>query len=345
MRRPFNQLSDRAKLWRFREVATLGLRNYPVRDASLRLLRRAEKATFRVDVPAGGSCGGEGTVFANGCRRYVFCVYDPYYFTERELHSELLLLSSIRRETALSVPEPIPDLNGALISKVRTDHDCDTWLCALFTWLEGRTIHSQLTRLNMQRVGRYMASLHQYSLAFIPPAEFHRHRFDGSNIFGARMVNNLTRISSQLTPSDFARLTDVLERVRQVFKSASVDTRYFGLIHGDCHPGNFVFHIDEIGALDFDDCGWGYYLYDIAVLMSYLEEQHNSLDLKAGLLEGYGSLRPLGPETDWLLTTFIAAHRLRQTAHLIRESHQPWLRDSASLVKQGKVDLGLYLKK
>lgn len=323
----------------------MGLRNYAVRDARVRLLRRAEKATFRVDVPVRRSYGGEGAVFLNGCRRYVLCVYDPYYFSESELASELILLRSIRRETALSIPEPVPDLNGALLSNVHTDNDGDRWLCALFNWVEGRRVYSQLTGLNMQRVGRYMASLHKYSMAFTPPPEFDRPSFDGSDIFGPAMMKNLGRISSRLTPNDYARLTAVLERVRQAFKYASADSRYFGLIHGDCHPGNLLLHKHEIGALDFDDCGWGYYLYDVAVLMSYLEEESNSSDLKAGLLDGYGSLQPLGPESGWLLTTFIAAHRLRQTAHLIKESHQPWLRKSAaSLINQGKADLGLYLK-
>jgi len=37
-----------------------------------------------------------------------------------------------------------------------------------------------------------------------------------------------------------------------------------GLIHADLHLGNALFWSDEVRVIDFDDCGFGYWLYDIA---------------------------------------------------------------------------------
>ena len=45
-----------------------------------------------------------------------------------------------------------------------------------------------------------------------------------------------------------------------------------GLIHADLHYENFLFHDGVARAIDFDDCGWGFYLYDVAVTLWELEE-------------------------------------------------------------------------
>ena len=46
----------------------------------------------------------------------------------------------------------------------------------------------------------------------------------------------------------------------------------FGLIHSDLHCENFLFHNGVVRAIDFDDCGWGFHLYDLAVTLWELEE-------------------------------------------------------------------------
>jgi Ser/Thr protein kinase RdoA (MazF antagonist) len=42
-------------------------------------------------------------------------------------------------------------------------------------------------------------------------------------------------------------------------------TDQFGLIHADLHLDNALFWRDDVRIIDFDDCGFGYWLYDIAV--------------------------------------------------------------------------------
>ena len=45
----------------------------------------------------------------------------------------------------------------------------------------------------------------------------------------------------------------------------------FGVIHADYILGNVRFLGRQPGAIDFDDCGWGFVLYDLAVTLSELE--------------------------------------------------------------------------
>jgi Ser/Thr protein kinase RdoA (MazF antagonist) len=67
----------------------------------------------------------------------------------------------------------------------------------------------------------------------------------------------------------------------------------FGLIHGDLHYENVLFHRGEAHAIDFDDCGWGLHLYDLAVTLSELERRPRYAELRDALLEAYAQECPL----------------------------------------------------
>jgi Ser/Thr protein kinase RdoA (MazF antagonist) len=47
------------------------------------------------------------------------------------------------------------------------------------------------------------------------------------------------------------------------------DYNGYGLIHQDAHAGNFFVDGDEITLFDFDDCVYGWFAYDIAIVLFY----------------------------------------------------------------------------
>ena len=65
-----------------------------------------------------------------------------------------------------------------------------------------------------------------------------------------------------------------LERFRQIkahLDALPRDAESYGLIHQDAHPGNFF--VDDAGQItlfDFDDCVYGWYVYDIAMVVFYM---------------------------------------------------------------------------
>ncbi len=75
----------------------------------------------------------------------------------------------------------------------------------------------------------------------------------------------------------------------------------WGLIHADLHRGNVVrTPAGEPAVIDFDDSGWGYYLLDVATVLSSmprtcLDDRTAFLRFAAGFLDGYRSVRPLPP--------------------------------------------------
>jgi Ser/Thr protein kinase RdoA (MazF antagonist) len=47
------------------------------------------------------------------------------------------------------------------------------------------------------------------------------------------------------------------------------DRESYGLIHQDAHGGNFFVHQGQITLFDFDDCVYGWFIYDIAMVLFY----------------------------------------------------------------------------
>ena len=71
---------------------------------------------------------------------------------------------------------------------------------------------------------------------------------------------------------------------------SSADT--VGLIHADLHLDNALFCHDDVKVIDFDDCGFGYWLYDIAVALWELRHRHDYVQFRDALVEGYTQYRP-----------------------------------------------------
>ena len=60
----------------------------------------------------------------------------------------------------------------------------------------------------------------------------------------------------------------------------------FGLIHADLHLENALFDGDAVRVIDFDDCGFGYWLYDLAVPLWDNRYRADYPAFRAALLEG-----------------------------------------------------------
>lgn len=78
----------------------------------------------------------------------------------------------------------------------------------------------------------------------------------------------------------------------------------FGLVHGDAHPGNFLWHNDELHIIDFGRLGWGPYLLDVADCTLDME-----LPERAALLESYRQVRdlPKGYEAHFRALMYLSA--------------------------------------
>jgi Ser/Thr protein kinase RdoA (MazF antagonist) len=311
--RRYDTLTYRGQAGRMRQLGHGALADYGIAGARLRLLGHDENTTFRV--------------VASDGRRYLLRIHrvsgNPAHPVRSaiQVRSELLWLAALRRDTGLAVPEPVPTLDGRLLTEASIAGVPERRLCTLFRWQPGRFLHAGLTPAHLERVGRLIAQLHQHAESWTPPAEFTRGRVgDVSEPAAAHM---LCMVAELCTPADVATVAAVIARVRATQQALDQEPGAYGLIHGDLHQENYLFDHGQVYAIDFDDCGWGYFLYDLMMPVNELADHPRYADLRAALLRGYRSLRLLPPAHARHMAIFDALKVLILTIWFLDERDKP----------------------
>ena len=325
----------------WRRIARRALDPYGLTGARLRPLRGLKaRGVFRVDAL--------GTHNRHTSSRYVLRIHGPED-NRQQLRSVLLWLAALRTDTDLGVPEPVPTTDGELLSEVPTgrasasapdqDQNPNAHCCELLRWLEGRVPSRAFSQEMLERLGALTARLHEHAARFVPPSGFTRPPGDASAILCAEkhVLPRLQPFSpSALTKDELQMVEDTETLLRKEARHLPRTITTFGLMHGDLHPRNLLFHQGDIRAIDFETCGPDYFLYDLATSLVEGTAGWHLLDQDAppdaprlgpgfaarrdALLRGYAAVRAV-PGTLEHLSTFIAIRAL---------SSLPWLAEWAT---------------
>lgn len=283
--------------------AEAALEQYGLRDAQSVLLKEGKdqrKLVFRVDSPTQG--------------RFLLRVYKLFRNSENLL-PELLWLQALRREMPRSVPEPIPALDGSLVTYASRARGSETRRCVLLRWLPGGREKSDMNRANLSLVGSQVARLHRHCEQYgVPEGLVFPHVWGWDWVFG-EAAPLWSKGESVYSPRELNVFRATAERVQNDLQELGEGRDVFGIIHRDLHPNNLLFHDGEAYVIDFEVCGWGYYLFDVAVALSSLP---NRAPLQAAFIEGYLLERPLS-ESNWgYLQTFVAMRLVQRVNMALR---------------------------
>lgn len=227
------------------------------------------------------------------------------------LSGEIQWLKLIRQYTSLAVPHAVENNQGEAIS---TYDDADPIHAVLFRYLEGVSYPAEaFAPKQMQEVGVFLARLHELSSKH--PDETAalrslRPRLDWEGLFGAGSVYDPGDGASIFTAEQRNIFAQVGERIRSAMEDLAASPGAMGMIHADLLSKNILFRTGEVCALDFEYCGWGFYLYDLAPLLWQLRHRPGYAALEDAMWEGYTSARSLRVEERTLLETFIVARHL-----------------------------------
>jgi Ser/Thr protein kinase RdoA (MazF antagonist) len=172
---------------------------------------------------------------------------------------------------------------------------------------DGRILEASAHPVHLFRLGTAMARLHDQADGWTPPPDFVRIRWDHEAFFGDVMVygNTPARGCWALLPVEVrARFDSVAARMAAIMPEVGG----VGLIHADLHLGNALFHRGGVRLIDFDDCGTGARLYDLAVALWELRDRPDHAVFREALCAGYRTWRDIDVRH---LDDFIA---LRQVA-------------------------------
>jgi Ser/Thr protein kinase RdoA (MazF antagonist) len=177
-----------------------------------------------------------------------------------------------------------------------------------------------------------MARLQNHAAGWQPPPGFTRSRVDNLGALERGLADAsdpavaeraVHTVAAVTTPEAAAVVAAAIRRVWAAMEELGSGADVFGLMHADLHHRNFLFHNGSVGAIDFEDCGYGHWLYDFAVPLTALRGHPDYRALRQALLTGYRRHRPLSAEHERLLDSFMALRTLQDLLGAIEVKDQP----------------------
>jgi Ser/Thr protein kinase RdoA (MazF antagonist) len=260
-------------------------------DTPLTLLNRSENETWRA---------GD----------LILRLHRPGYHTRSEIASELAWLAALQDLPGLRVTAPVAGRAGPVT-------EIDGRYIVGFVPIAGKELRpgDDLARW-FAPLGEVTARLHLHARGWRPQPGFTRKRWDVETILGPRPHWGDWRLAPGLESGATAiieRATDLLARKLEIYGTGP---EVFGLIHADLRLANLM--VDDIGlwAIDFDDCGFGWWAYDLAAALSFIETDPRLPDLIALWCEGYARVTRLRTEDRAMIPALILLRRVLLTAWL-----------------------------
>jgi Ser/Thr protein kinase RdoA (MazF antagonist) len=291
-----------------RRLARAALEAYGLGDADLRFLRQAGNTLFRVNEPAKAQPGPRGGLFVEG--QYLLRVHQPGYQKPDGIRLELEWLAAMRRDAGEPVQEPVQTRDGRLVVAIEAPGVPEARYCSLLRWLQGRYIRKNVRPRHIRAQGRLMARLHAHASTYEVPQGLTKKCYDWDGLFKDDDGTGLPASEAwKLLPSSSVEpFKAVAREVRQVMNAWGKDPGVYGLIHGDLGvDANVLFRGGEARAIDFDDSGFGYYVYDLAIALEHCQDDAGYSDYRRALLYGYREARSLAEEHAGRLELFQAA--------------------------------------
>lgn len=294
-------------------------------DTQLRLLTISENATFKASHTG---TGGD----------LVLRVHRPDYHTRAEIESELAWIAALRAAGDIRTPRPIALRDGSLIADM--DHDGTTRHVVAFEFLPGREpAASDNLAAWFHRLGAIHAGLHTQARAWSRPAGFTRKVWNYQTTLGATPLWGDWRAGLGLTTDGKAILERTAQVLERELEAIGVDDDAFGLVHADLRLANLLVDGDTLALIDFDDCGFSWFLYDFAAAISFLEHEPYVPTLMDAWIAGYRTRAPLSRAQAEQLPVFIMLRRMLLTAWVASHAETPTAQSMGVPYTQGTVAL------
>jgi Ser/Thr protein kinase RdoA (MazF antagonist) len=163
--------------------------------------------------------------------------------------------------------------------------DGKTHTIALFPFAKGQPIEIELDNCQAQSLGKIFARMHDASSNY--KSSYSRFKLNMENLI-EEPLNFIEKYARSYGLCDL-----FFEKHKHTLKDAlhqvPINEDTYGLIHGDPNPSNYHYCQEQGFTLyDFDHCGYGFRIHDLAVMKLCFPE-----GVFHSILSGYESVRPL----------------------------------------------------
>jgi Ser/Thr protein kinase RdoA (MazF antagonist) len=266
----------------------------------------------------------ENTVFLaeEDGRRMVLRLHRPGYHNAQEIAAELAWIAALREARVLDTPAPVPGADGRLLRRLRLG--ATERRVVAFDWVPGRSPEPQedLTGWFLE-LGTLSARLHAHARAWTRPEGFVRKTWTVQTMLGPAAHWGDWRQAPGLDPPGTALLDRAATALAAALARYGARPDRFGLIHGDLRLANLLVDGPRLRVIDFDDCGFGWFLYDFAAAVSFFEHDPRVPALMAAWVEGYRRRGTLSAEEVAILPALVLLRRMLLLAWVASHAETP----------------------
>jgi len=206
--------------------------------------------------------------------------------TPENLRAEIAFVRLLAEDGRVKVPHPIENREGNFYTSILHEASGRMFHCVLYSWILGEELEEEpQDEQQLSALGAAMATMHLAVEGFELP--------EGSSLptFDDPLWWTEDFLLSEKSVLD-AEAKDLISQALAAIKSGVAKFYANGtprLIHADMHGGNALWYEGSLSVIDFDDCGIGFPLQDLATALYYLDTPEQD----AAFRQGYESIAPV----------------------------------------------------
>lgn len=276
--------------------ASLGLWDVP-EGASARLINVSENATYLVEAPGG--------------YKAILRVHRENYHTRRAIECELEWIAALDASDSVVTPGHYLGRNGEAIQEGTPPGLTQPRYMVLFHFVEGaQPDESGDLTGPFEELGSIAARTHEHSVSWQRPDNFERLVWDVEAVFGPDAPWGNWRDAPEVEGDVIPVLERLEQTIRERLGAFGKGPERYGLIHADMRLANLLVDANGTRLIDFDDTGFGWFMYDFAAAISFIETDPRIPELKDAWVRGYRKVRHLSAEDEAEIDTMIMLRRM-----------------------------------
>ncbi|MEM9341589.1 MAG: phosphotransferase [Pseudomonadota bacterium] len=261
------------------------------KGATARRINVAENTTYLVEAPG---------------HRSILRVHREGYHSRRAIACELAWIDALAVDGAVATPGYYVGRDGAAIQVARTA-GLERFL-VLFHFVDG--VAPDESGARFEELGGLAATCHLHAIGWEKPEPFERLTWDVGAVFGPAPTWGDWRDAPEVTDDVRVVLEVVEATIRERLGAYGKAPERYNLIHADMRLANLLVGENGTRLIDFDDCGFGWLMYDFAAAISFIEDDPRVPAWKAAWLRGYQSVRVLGAADVAEIDTLVMLRRM-----------------------------------
>ena len=248
-------------------------------------------------------------------QNYVLRIYrhNKHWLSNQESYIFEFQLLNFLHQNGISVSYPIAGKDGDYLRTIQAPEGIRYW--SLFSFAPGELM--RFNPENCYNYGRIISSLHLVTNSFSTSVP---HLNIDTNFLLDKPLERIRNYLGLSRKRDLDNLTKLVQKLKNKINNFDQNKHgnKWGVIGGDFHGGNhFCDKHGRITLFDFDLCGYGWRMYDIAVFKWALfnickraPKLKNRALLWESFLKGYESHIPISQEQARMISVFVQVRQI-----------------------------------